>query len=153
SAQPRPAQPAQRVFHYQTTAPAKLVEIGQEPLRPEQELVLGRAQNNRPRINEPSVSSRHASVRVEADGEVVVRDLGSTNGTTIRKADGTIKITLRSEEALLEPGDRLFLSDHEVPLGEKLESRFSTRAGDRKVDLRSGETPIGDGRWGVGPRD
>jgi pSer/pThr/pTyr-binding forkhead associated (FHA) protein len=45
-------------------------------------LVVGRGTDADLRINDPGVSRRHAELRLEA-GDVVVEDLGSTNGTLV----------------------------------------------------------------------
>ena len=46
-------------------------------------VVVGRGSEADLRINDPGVSRRHAELRVEEDGSVVVEDLGSTNGTLV----------------------------------------------------------------------
>jgi hypothetical protein len=45
--------------------------------------VVGRGGEADLRINDPGVSRRHAELRFEDAGEVVVEDLGSTNGTLV----------------------------------------------------------------------
>ncbi|WP_147471793.1 FHA domain-containing protein [Nocardia stercoris] len=68
-------------------------------IRPGTEVILGRTGDPAAAAHlagEPTVSQRHAAVRVDQDGRVFIRDLGSTNGTF---ADNT----------------RLAV-DHEVPL-------------------------------------
>lgn len=69
---------------------------------------LGRNPTNDFRLSDPSVSSFHAEISVNGP-EIVVRDLGSTNGTYVddRKID----------ESPLKPGNILRLGD----LGFKLE--------------------------------
>jgi pSer/pThr/pTyr-binding forkhead associated (FHA) protein len=44
--------------------------------------VLGRGSDADVVLDDPGVSRRHAEIRVD-DGDVVVRDLGSTNGTLV----------------------------------------------------------------------
>jgi hypothetical protein len=46
-------------------------------------LVVGRGTEADLRINDPGDSRRHAELRVEDDGGLVVEDLGSTNGTLV----------------------------------------------------------------------
>jgi len=46
-------------------------------------LVLGRGTDADLRINDPGVSRRHAELRLEGPGDLVVEDLGSTNGTLV----------------------------------------------------------------------
>ena len=66
---------------------------------------LGRADGNSIQLVEASVSGRHCEVRVR-DGELLVRDLLSTNGTFV----GGKKIS----EAALKPGQILRLGDVEL---------------------------------------
>ncbi|HHY87102.1 MAG TPA: FHA domain-containing protein [Verrucomicrobia bacterium] len=68
---------------------------------------IGRVEDNAFQIAEPSVSSHHAEVLLRGN-EVVVRDLGSTNGTYINGE----KIT----EAVLKPGQTLRLGQVELRL-------------------------------------
>ncbi len=51
--------------------------------------VLGRCPDVAICIDDPSISSKHGEIELRADGCVMVRDLGSTNGTFL----GTEKIT------------------------------------------------------------
>jgi hypothetical protein len=60
--------------------------------------VVGRAKEAGVRIVHPSVSRRHCEI-YELDGALVIRDLGSTNGTYLG--------TERVEEAVVKPGDEL----------------------------------------------
>lgn len=46
-------------------------------------LVVGRGSEADLRINDPGVSRRHAELRLEEAGDLVVEDLGSTNGTLV----------------------------------------------------------------------
>jgi len=73
---------------------------------------IGRAESNTFQIVESSVSARHCEVRLQ-DGELIVRDLLSTNGTFV----GTKKIT----EAVLKAGGTLFVGEVEL--------RFETSPG------------------------
>jgi hypothetical protein len=66
---------------------------------------LGRAEDNDLRLDHPSISSHHCQIELGLDF-VLIRDLGSTNGTFI---DGQ-----RVAEARLEPGQALRLGDVEV---------------------------------------
>jgi pSer/pThr/pTyr-binding forkhead associated (FHA) protein len=66
---------------------------------PEGEFVFGRGPECHVRPNSHSVSRQHCLVRVNADG-VVIRDLGSTNGTLV---NGTRVV----EECTLKDGDYL----------------------------------------------
>ena len=46
-------------------------------------VVVGRGTEADLRINDPGVSRRHAELRLEGEGDLVVEDLGSTNGTSV----------------------------------------------------------------------
>jgi hypothetical protein len=46
-------------------------------------VVVGRGSEADLRINDPGVSRRHAELRLEGGGDLVVEDLGSTNGTLV----------------------------------------------------------------------
>lgn len=68
---------------------------------------IGRVEDNAFQIAEPSVSSRHCEILLQG-GEVLVKDLGSTNGTFINNE----KIT----EGILKPGQTLRLGNIELKL-------------------------------------
>jgi pSer/pThr/pTyr-binding forkhead associated (FHA) protein len=68
---------------------------------------VGRVEENAFQIAEPSVSSRHAEILLRGS-DIVVKDLGSTNGTFINGE----KIT----EAVLKPGQTLRLGNIELKL-------------------------------------
>jgi pSer/pThr/pTyr-binding forkhead associated (FHA) protein len=68
---------------------------------------IGRVEDNTFQIAEPSVSSRHCEILLQGS-EVLVKDLGSTNGTFINGE----KIT----ERLLKPGQTLRLGNVELKL-------------------------------------
>jgi hypothetical protein len=72
-----------------------------------QRTTIGRAEDNSFQIAEPSVSSHHCEVLL-GSGAVVVRDLGSTNGTYI----GGEKVA----EQTLKPGQILRLGQVELRL-------------------------------------
>jgi hypothetical protein len=68
---------------------------------------VGRGENNQILVPDPSVSTQHCEVRVE-NGNVLVQDLGSTNGTAI---DGK-----PLQEGMLRPGGVLRLGNVEFRL-------------------------------------
>jgi pSer/pThr/pTyr-binding forkhead associated (FHA) protein len=68
---------------------------------------IGRVEDNAFQIAEPSVSSRHCEILLQG-GEVLVKDLNSTNGTFINGE----KIT----ERVLKPGQTLRLGNVELKL-------------------------------------
>lgn len=74
-------------------------------------ITIGRADGNLFQISDPSVSGRHCEVRLTG-GELLVRDLQSTNGTFVQGKNIT--------EATMQPGQTLRLGDVEL--------RFETSA-------------------------
>jgi len=71
----RPAAPSPR--------PEVVLEVNGTRHRLAERLVVGRGGEADLRINDPGVSRRHAELRFEGSGDVVVEDLGSTNGTLV----------------------------------------------------------------------
>src|SRR5664279_1250559 len=73
---------------------------------------IGRVEDNTFQIADPSVSSHHCEVLLRG-GEVLIRDLNSTNGTFINDAQIT--------ESVLKPGQKMRLDQIELKLeGEGL---------------------------------
>ncbi len=77
---------------------------------------IGSADDNDLVLSDPSVSRYHAELRVEPDG-VVLRDLGSTNGSFV----AGVQVT----EARVPPGTPIVLGEEEL----SLETRDDSRAG------------------------
>ncbi len=71
-------------------------------------MILGRDPRASICLDHPSVSRRHCEIRMQTNGALLVRDLGSTNGTAL---NGML-IT----ESALHPGDVLQLGDMRVML-------------------------------------
>jgi Zn-finger nucleic acid-binding protein len=67
---------------------------------------VGRADGNHVRLPDGSVSSSHCEVTLDPSGNLVIRDLGSTNGTFIEGQ--------RVREAIVQPGQRLRLGSLEL---------------------------------------
>src|ERR1022692_5170385 len=78
---------------------------------------IGRVEDNTFQIADPSVSSHHCEVLLRG-GEVLIRDLNSTNGTYINGAQIT--------EGVLKPGQTLRLGQIELKL--EAEGSASTTA-------------------------
>jgi len=55
---------------------------GQERVFPQGEVTVGRSREVEVRVDNPDVSRRHATIYL-SEGSVVVKDLGSTNGTMV----------------------------------------------------------------------
>src|ERR1700722_12153774 len=68
---------------------------------------VGRVEDNTFQIGDPSVSSHHCEVQLRG-GEILIRDLNSTNGSFINE----VKIT----EQVLKPGQTLRLGQVELKL-------------------------------------
>jgi pSer/pThr/pTyr-binding forkhead associated (FHA) protein len=68
-------------------------------------LRIGRHDQNDVMLAGPTVSTRHATVRVEPVG-VVIEDEGSLNGTFVNG--------VRVEQQLLEDGDRIQIGPHQL---------------------------------------
>lgn len=69
-------------------------------------ITVGRDPENVIAIADPRVSSHHAWVGI-VDSKVVLRDLGSTNGTFLNAHMGSLV-----QEAVLSPGDTVFFGGH-----------------------------------------
>ncbi|MGC9357467.1 MAG: FHA domain-containing protein [Anaerolineae bacterium] len=65
---------------------------------------LGREMDNTIVVDDPRVSRYHAELGISPTGTVILRDLGSTNGTSVRGED------LRTSQRL-RPGDTFTLAD------------------------------------------
>ncbi|MCI0748438.1 MAG: FHA domain-containing protein [Verrucomicrobia subdivision 3 bacterium] len=90
-----------RLIFRKETAPEQSLELRQGITR------LGRREDNDFQIDDPTVSSIHCEIRVEGDS-VVVRDLGSSNGTFINGQ--------QIRQHSLELGETLALGDVEMVL-------------------------------------
>jgi len=85
-------------------------EVTRHPIPADRELTIGRADGCEIRIDHPSVSRRHLQLR--AGSKLVVRDLGSANGTAIR--DSRRPAVLGETEALR----RLSNDESEISVGD-----------------------------------
>ncbi len=80
-------------------------------------VTIGRGDDCDLRINDdPYVSPRHVRIDQHASGEFTIHDLGSTNGTFVKRADlpGFGKVPLGSF-GLLMPGDTIRVGRTEMP--------------------------------------
>ncbi|MCZ6596362.1 MAG: FHA domain-containing protein, partial [Planctomycetota bacterium] len=112
---------------------------------PECGLTVGRRPENALRLSETSVSGRHAELVIVGEG-VVLRDLGSTNGTRV----GSQKI----EEQRLAHGDTLLFGNARAVFldGQLEEPVAATRADDEGLGTVSQERLASAGRrsiWGL----
>ena len=67
---------------------------------------IGRSSSNRIQLHDSSVSREHCSIAMRRDGQIVVADLGSANGTTLNSSQ------LQENEArILKEGDVIYVGD------------------------------------------
>lgn len=84
---------------------------------------IGRAANSDLMIEDSSVSRRHALVQRQADGEHILTDLGSANGTTLNDEVISLPVVLRD-------GDRIGISGYEVVFSGDAGEESDEPAGD-----------------------
>lgn len=96
---------------------------------PSEKASIGRLDDNRFPISEPSVSSHHCEVWTKGD-DIVVKDLNSTNGTFINEAQLPAE-----KETPLRPGQTLRLG--------QVEFRYET--GKRQTEQARPTVKIGEG--------
>jgi pSer/pThr/pTyr-binding forkhead associated (FHA) protein len=105
-------------------APRKILRIGREP---DNDLV----------INLPTVSSYHARVLWHGgEGEAILEDLGSSNGTAVGTPDQ------KTKRALLRANDMVYLGSHALPAS----TIFAKLGPGRATPLRVGRAPLVLGR-------
>lgn len=104
---------------------------------------IGRSDDNNFQIAEASVSSHHAEVHLKGK-EILVKDLGSTNGTFIngeRLTEGTVKpgqiLRLGSIEMRLETGEA-------APATKKQFDQTRVIGGVKAGDFEQGTKPVFD---------
>jgi pSer/pThr/pTyr-binding forkhead associated (FHA) protein len=95
---------AQRTECY-TADVAKLSINGTAHEVAEELITIGRADENTIRVDDQSVSGRHAELRL-VGSDYILRDLGSTNGTRVNGVTVT--------ERRLRPGDRIWFGSAEA---------------------------------------
>lgn len=92
--------------------PGQTIEIGRKPLRP-------LSDDGRRRLDVPddtkSMSKRHALFTFDKDGSATLRDMGSTNGSYMVQADGSL-VRLPSQSAFLLPGSSVRFQFGDVPV-------------------------------------
>jgi pSer/pThr/pTyr-binding forkhead associated (FHA) protein len=86
------------------------------------EMFIGREANNDITINDPEVSRRHARLFVQG-GNMILEDLGSTNGTSVNGQRLTGPYVLRAGEI--------------ITLGEKITLLFESVANDANATMAS----------------
>ena len=74
---------------------------------------IGRAAENAVRIDDPSISRLHCSLSLRRDGNVMIGDLGSANGTLVN--DQPLG---RDEARAVKSGDRIRIGDFDLTVSE-----------------------------------
>ena len=89
------------------------------PLPEHGQVVIGRGESAEVRVNEPSISRRHALLRLDG-AELVIEDLGSANGTRVRDKQLAAheKVTFRAGD-LIELGSTMFLVQRPPRIAEQ----------------------------------
>jgi hypothetical protein len=90
------------------------------------EMFIGREANNDITINDPEVSRKHARLFVQG-GNMILEDLGSTNGTSVNGQRLTGPYVLRAGEI--------------ITLGEKITLLFETTGNDANATMASSRIP------------
>jgi hypothetical protein len=70
---------------------------------------VGRASTNAVRIDDSSISRLHASIAQRSNGEIVIADLGSSNGTYVND-----RLLAANEARTLNPGDVIGVGDFKL---------------------------------------
>jgi len=115
---PTLVQPSDRITLGQKT-PFPWPETGspaQKPSPPPLGLSIGRAPDNDVVLDHPMISAHHARI-VHNGKQILLEDLGSSNGTAIGHPSRKIK------QAPLSPGDVVFLGSFRIPANRLLETR------------------------------
>ncbi len=76
-------------------------------------LSIGRAAGNRLRIDDASVSRQHCSISLRGDGQVIITDLESANGTAVNT-----RFLNPNEISTLKKGDAILVGDIELTVKE-----------------------------------
>jgi hypothetical protein len=74
---------------------------------------IGRASTNAVRIDDSSISRLHASIAQRSNGEIVIADLGSSNGTYVND-----RLLAANEARVLNSGDVIGVGDFKLTVSE-----------------------------------
>jgi hypothetical protein len=74
---------------------------------------IGRASSNAIRIDDSSISRLHASIAQRSNGEVVIADLGSSNGTYVND-----RLLAANEARVLSAGDVIGVGDFKLTVSD-----------------------------------
>jgi pSer/pThr/pTyr-binding forkhead associated (FHA) protein len=79
---------------------------------PAGELVIGRSPDAAIRVDDDYTSPRHARVWQDEHGQAWIEDLGSTNGTWIRRPSGAVRV---GGPTKIYPGDEIGIGRTSLP--------------------------------------
>ena len=74
---------------------------------------IGRAATNAVRIDDSSISRLNSSIAQRSNGEIVIADLGSSNGTCVND-----RLLAANEARVLSPGDVISVGDFKLTVSE-----------------------------------
>lgn len=100
----RPGAKALRTLRF--ISPAGSMELCTELTHGESAAGLGRSRDNALIVNDSSVSNFHAALSLSAEGEVLIADLGSSNGTSVNGV-----LIERGRRKPVRSGDRIRFGD------------------------------------------
>jgi len=80
-------------------------------------LTIGRSEDNTIAINNPTVSGHHCAITLQDNGEFLLRDLGSTNGTRVNSQEITEKV-LKSKDLVHAGSVEFLFSSVDIPYSE-----------------------------------
>jgi pSer/pThr/pTyr-binding forkhead associated (FHA) protein len=83
-------------------------EFARHPFADQRAVSVGRARECDIRLSDGLVSRQHARIALTPDGDILVRDLGSSNGTVV---DGR---TLRGEQVTVASGSRIVVGPYAI---------------------------------------
>ena len=80
-------------------------------------VVFGRADDCDVQIDDEYASPHHAEAFQDSDGQVWIRDLGSTNGTWVQRdgAGPAVKVSLLTGPLRIQPGDTVRIGRTAIP--------------------------------------
>jgi len=132
------------LIKYLNDPEGRFIEI---PVETGSVISIGRAKENHAVLENPSVSKVHASLKITANGEILISDLGSTNGTFINgerldigkayQLDRDSKLRIGTVELSITLRDRDRETQHDIS-SVSSGSSFTTLTADQ-FDIKRGE--------------
>src|SRR5262249_2333894 len=132
-----------------TTAPTRVLTVDGHPVEVNKKMLIGREAGADVQLQDAGISRKHATIRVDENGNTFVKDLASGNGTYINGE----KLPPFAERKL-GPDDKLFLGGgrglREIKLGTEYQSTCRASVGSSELNLKVGEeVAIGRGKFGI----